>query len=440
MAKIALYCWDVIGKSMAGPAIRYWEFAKALSKSHEVILATPNACSLESPDFAIMTHREFREEKNLSTTDILLTQQLTHGLALAAKKNKVKIILDAYDPMALENLEVFKFEELKKRNRLNKMDVQVCNFSLSMADAVICANEKQRDLWLGVLMSQNKITPQIYDQDISLKNLIDIVPFGLSSHPPIKNGSGFKEVFNLNEEDKIILWGGGIWNWFDPLSVIQSIKLLRDEGRTEIKLIFMGVKHPNENIEEMKMSRDALQLSKKLGLLDKQVFFNYSWVPYSERQNYLLEADIGISTHFEHLETRFSFRTRLLDYIWSGLPIIATKGDCFASLIEERNLGITVPFQDSSALAQAIKKIIDNPKTKEEMQSNLTELRPTFYWENVVKPIENMVEALAAMPKKKLKMMEMKNILCSMFFEKTPLQLAKAIGMKLKHKFLPLKS
>jgi hypothetical protein len=42
---------------------------------------------------------------------------------------------------------------------------------------------------------------------------------------------------------------------------------------------------------------------------------------------------VGVSTHRDHLETRLSFRTRMLDYIWAGLPIVCTDGDHFASLV-----------------------------------------------------------------------------------------------------------
>src|SRR5664280_3299763 len=46
--------------------------------------------------------------------------------------------------------------------------------------------------------------------------------------------------------------------------------------------------------------------------------------PYTERSDHLLDADVGVSTHFDHVETEFSFRTRILDYLWTGLPIVAT--------------------------------------------------------------------------------------------------------------------
>ena len=53
-----------------------------------------------------------------------------------------------------------------------------------------------------------------------------------------------------------------------------------------------------------------------------------------KRADWLLEADCAISTHEDHLETRFAFRTRLLDCFWSALPVVCTGGDELADLVE----------------------------------------------------------------------------------------------------------
>ena len=84
----------------------------------------------------------------------------------------------------------------------------------------------------------------------------------------------------------------------------------------------------------MRMAVDARGLSDELGLTGTHVFFNEGWVDYDDRQNYLLEADIGVSTHLDHVETALSFRTRILDYLWASLPMVATRGDSLADLIE----------------------------------------------------------------------------------------------------------
>ena len=75
----------------------------------------------------------------------------------------------------------------------------------------------------------------------------------------------------------------------------------------------------------MAMAAEAVALAEELGLRDRVVFFNFGWVPYAERGRYLLEADVAVSAHFDDIETRFAFRTRFLDCLWAGLPVVTTR-------------------------------------------------------------------------------------------------------------------
>jgi glycosyltransferase involved in cell wall biosynthesis len=160
----------------------------------------------------------------------------------------------------------------------------------------------------------------------------------------------------------------------------------------------------------MAMTRRAIALADELGLRDRAVFFNYGWVPYAERQNHLLDADIGVSTHFDHLETRFSFRTRLLDYFWAGLPIVATRGDAMADLILQRDLGVTVDFEDPLGLADAIEALLDDEDRRRRIAANLREVREEFRWSRVAAPLDDIVERVAAAPERGLDWAERRSL------------------------------
>lgn len=395
MAKVLIYSPNLIGKSMAGAAIRPWEFAKALSQEHQVVLISPGQPQVEAQEFEVLSFQDPTCKRHFQDAHVLLAQRLTFPLALLAKFHKLKIIIDAYVPGPLELLEHFKNDPIQERQ--GKVFSEASNLILSfkMADGILCASEKQRELWLGFLLGQKLITPALYDQDSSLRHFLAVVPFGLSSTPPQKKGKGLREKFGLQANDKVILWGGGIWNWFDPLSLIKAMKMI-SQKRSDIKLVFMGVKPPDPDLPTTSMSTRAVQSAKELGLLDHNVFFNYDWVPYEERQNFLLDANIGASTHFDHLETCFSFRTRVLDYLWAQLPILATQGDSFAELIERHQLGMVVPYQDEQAIAHAILTLIDHPEQLQHMKQNVARMREQFYWTSVTEPLNHMIKQLSA--------------------------------------------
>lgn len=391
MKHLILIAQDNVGEKMAGPGIRYWEMAKAFSLHRKVYLLTPNDCTLSHPNVTIrrMTFNTLRSL--LKDASGVLSQRFPLHEAALIKSYSVPIILDAYDPIPIETLEFFKFDPIKERNRIKANAQNDMIFFMDIADFIVCANERQKDLWTGMLLSLGKITPVIYDKDPQLNSLIDLTPFGISSKPPVKNGLGIREKLHLREKDKVLLWGGGVWNWFDPLTLIDAVALLRTK-RDDIHLVFMGINHPNETIPEMKMTKDAVNLAKELNLTDRAVHFRFGWRPYNERQNDLLDATCGVSTHFDNAETRYSFRTRLLDCLWSELPMIVTAGDHFAELIAKEKLGIAVPPQDEKALAEAIEALVDDDLLITGIKKNIRAIKPRYYWEEVIKPIERFLD------------------------------------------------
>jgi glycosyltransferase involved in cell wall biosynthesis len=193
-------------------------------------------------------------------------------------------------------------------------------------------------------------------------------------------------VPGIDDDAKIILWGGGVYNWFDPISLLQAVDKLR--GRLpEVRLYFLGMKHPNPHVPEMRMAVRTRELADELGLTDTHVFFNEGWVEYEDRQNYLLESDLGVSTHLDHVETEFSFRTRILDYLWASLPVVATRGDALADLIEHHELGITVPAEDVDALEDALHRLLTDERLNHECRVRTAEVADEFRWAKVLEPI-----------------------------------------------------
>ena len=265
------------------------------------------------------------------------------------------------------------------------------SLALRVGDHFVCASEIQRDMWIGSLTTAGRISPLAYVEDPTFRRLIDVVPFGVSHRPRVRTGPGLRERFGIAAGDFVLLWGGGIWNWLDPLTLIESIGEVASAHR-DTRLVFMGLGHPNPRVAEMTMSRRARQLAQDLGLAGKHVFFNDGWIPYEERLSFLLDADVGVSIHGDHIETHFAFRTRNLDYLSAGLPILSTRGDVFANLLETSGAGITVAPYDRAALTDAIRALRDD-SLRARMSEASGELRDRYSWSRVVTPLMRMLDA-----------------------------------------------
>jgi len=383
---------EVLSSKMAGPAIRVFNFAKVLSEYLNVTLAIPNDTDLEKQVFDIVKYTDEASIRNLlEKCDIVLCSGMTFSKFKSIRNSSKYIIMDIYDPYNLATLAEYSSEPIEKQFDVYKSIHFIANEMLYYGDFYICASERQRDFWLGMLAALNRLNPYSYNQDVSMRKLIDVVPFGLPSNKPIhteKENVLKGKIAGIDRNDFVLLWGGGIYNWFDPLTLIKAMEIVWSQ-RKDIKLYFLGVKHPNPQVRQLSLAEQTIELAKRLNLYEKNVFFNYDWVDYDKRQNYFLEADVGIITHPDHIETRFAFRTRILDYLWTSLPIISTKGDSLSDLINNENLGVTVEAQNPKALADAIIYLAQDRQFYNTCRQNVDRVASNYTWEKVCKPIIN---------------------------------------------------
>ncbi|PFG32520.1 glycosyltransferase [Sanguibacter antarcticus] len=386
-SRILVVTGEPLLERMAGPAIRAWEIATALSGEHDVRLLSTAGVRVTSDDFDVVYQVGPKLQKETDWADIIIFQGfLLEGAPWLKDSTKI-LVADVYDPMHLEQLEQAKDLGEAGRARSIRETSRVLNEQLKRADFVLCASDKQRDFWLGQMAGQGRVNALVYDEDESLDALISVVPFGIADEDPVQATHAIKGVVpGIGVDDKVIIWGGGVYNWFDPLTLIRAVDRIRVR-HPEVKLYFMGLKHPNPGVPDMKIAWETQQLAASLGLTDKHVFFNTGWVPYAERANYLLDADLGVSTHFHHVETAFSFRTRILDYLWANLPTVATSGDTFGTLIATYNLGRVVPPEDADALEAALEEMLFDEAAIADVRSAVKVFAEDYRWANVLLPL-----------------------------------------------------
>jgi GT2 family glycosyltransferase/glycosyltransferase involved in cell wall biosynthesis len=380
---------DTVDESMGGVGVRYWELARVMSEHAQVTLAVPNRTALTCNRLLIYTYEQGRSETLrplVHGADVILLSGFTIYHHPFLRTVTSYMVIDLYDPTVLENLERFGARPIGEQHRLHQLGVVTTNELLLLGDFFICASEKQRDFWLGALTSANRVNPDSYVADPSLRRLIDVVPFGLPNDSPRHTKHVLKGVFpGIREDDKVIIWGGGLWDWLDPISAINAMPVVLRKV-PQARLFFLGTKHPNPDVPPSSMAHRAIERAAELGLKDRAIFFN-EWVPYAERADYLLEADVGLSLHGDHIETRFSVRTRLMDYLWASLPMVISGGDTLSDLIAAQGLGQVVPPGDVNAVAAALVDLLNTPLARERFAT----VARLYYWSAVAEPLKHYI-------------------------------------------------
>jgi glycosyltransferase involved in cell wall biosynthesis len=392
---------DHVGTAMAGPGIRAHRFAVELARDFDVTLVVPFETDLVEERVEVVHDNPWdpaRMSALVRGYDLVVAQRLPVPTMRALARSSTRTIYDLYAPLTLEQLALDVREPATAYRgvmaRLNNLTQAV---ALGTGDAFVCASEKQRDFWLGALTSVGRLDHDVYERDPSLRTLIDVVPFGIDPEPPEPGPALRGVVSGIGADDKILLWPGGIWNWFDPLTVIRAVHELSLK-RNDVRLYFLGVKHPNPEVPDMAMAADAVALADELGLRDRFVFFNFGWVPYAERGRYLLDADVAVSAHFDDVETRFAFRTRLLDCLWAGLPVVTTRGDTLGDLIVAAGAGRAVDFGDVAGWVDALESLLNDDVARERAQTVTARLRPAFEWPTALEQLRRLADPATVVP------------------------------------------
>jgi glycosyltransferase involved in cell wall biosynthesis len=373
---------DIVGQTMAGAGIRYYQLARVLASEQRVILAMPSGSSLSAAlQFELLTYDSGQSpelEAAIKGARTVVVSGAAVCLFPLLAKAGVPVAVDIHNPVQAENL----FYSDSKARDLAVM----LTTALVVGDFFFCASERQRDWWLGLLDANGRINAANHREDPTLRRLIDLVPTGLPSDPPQHTHQVVKGVWpGIGTDAQVLLWGGGLWPWLDPLTAVRAMPPIAAQ-RPNVRLLFPGTRHPSSEIaNQPNLAQAARDLAKRLGLLDKTVFFG-NWVPYENWPNFLLESDVALTLHpRDTLEARLAFRTRVLDYLWAGLPTVASSGDVLADLIAERQLGVVVEPENPAAVAQAVLRLLDVPRSASE--SNFNAVRQALAWETVVRPL-----------------------------------------------------
>jgi glycosyltransferase involved in cell wall biosynthesis len=390
--RVLIVTEDLVGEILGGAAIRAYEIARGLTDIAEVTLAAPGS---EPPGLAPARYVAFELDnpqplrEQFAAADTVIMRPPNPLVAGWLRRSRARIVFDLIDPLPLDFLEAQASAPRIQQLLWNTIALDHFLDALHTGHHFICGGKRQRDLYLGALLASRLIAPAAYKADPSFRSYIDRVPFGVPSEKPQRvDGAGPRARFpQLGDDVQIVLWNGGIWNWLDPVTAVAAT-VKAAERNPRVRLVFMlpGLGDRPEN----RAARAAHELAQQLGALDRLVFFNDARVSYAERATWFTDADCMISTNLDHLESNFSFRTRLVDCFWVGVPAVCTGGDELSEAIERCEGGVTVPHGDVDAVAAAILEVL--ARGADSYRERLLAAGHELAWPRVIEPLKRIVQ------------------------------------------------
>ncbi|MBN1658381.1 MAG: glycosyltransferase family 4 protein [Anaerolineae bacterium] len=397
--RLLIISHDVVDRAMAGPGIRYWELARVLARTCHVTLAVPWRSQLEGDWFQIVPYEpgDWASVRALAARmDVVMPCGFVLGQFPGLVDLACAIVVDGYAPYPAEAVGLMVDRPAHEQDRYHVDLANRLRIECLGGDLFLCASERQRHWWLGLLTAYGRLNVDTYAADPTLRSLVAVVPSGCRPETPAHTRDVLKGVWaGIGRDDRVVLWGGGIWEWLDPVTLLHAVRQLVPR-RPDLRLVFPGTHHPNPIVGDMPRRRRAVELAGELGLLGKHVFFgdleaSAAWVPYADWQNYLLEADVGVSLHVDSLEADLAFRSRVMDYIGAGLPMVVTAGDATSEIVERFGLGMTVGARDVAGVAQAIDTLLDEPRMAR--RAEFDRARAALSWAQVARPLVDFCQA-----------------------------------------------
>lgn len=396
-ARVVVIATDVVGTHMAGPGIRAVRVAEQLADVAAVTLAVSagSVASIEllsAEPYAVRTYGDADElVRIIGEHDVAYSQVLDTDVVLRGAAQGTRLVFDLYNALPAEAIgaeTIGGFRESDEKDAVFSKVLTQFRVALRAGAYFVTSNERQRDFWIGYALASDALRPSTL-RGRAVEDVIGLVPFGMQDSEPVARRSALREDMGIPSDDFLLVWAGGIWDWFDAETPIRAIAELRNNGR-RVHLAFYGTAHPNELIGTPPAVVRAKSLARRLGVLGDGVFFFDGWVPADDRADYLLDADAAVSAHRPSFETRYAFRTRILDHFWAHLPSIVTDGDWFAEYIRDKELGVVVPCEDVDAMKAAILHM-SHRRHNRRVRRRVDAIRDDWRWSMTTRPLRHAV-------------------------------------------------
>jgi glycosyltransferase involved in cell wall biosynthesis len=374
MRRVGLICSEPLRERMAGIGVRYVELARRLPRADlDVVLVTTGdpgdvpSVPLEREN--IRRFRPGRLAQVLAGCDAVVAQGELADHVLR-ELPALPTVIDLYDPWLVENLHYAG----TLGHHVYERDFASWMLQLTSGDFFLCSSEEQRAYYLGFLTAIGRMNPQTFGDDRSLSRLIAAVPFGVPEELP----AGRPLLPARRPDEKRILFGG-IYDWLDPWPVLRALERAEQPDWT-----LMFVRNPNPETTPQETWRRVEEWCRQRGWWGNRVLA-IDWVRADRRFDLFRDVDALVVCHEHTLETQLSFRTRTLEALAAGCPVVATEGGGVSALLAHYGAGRVVPAGDAAAIAAALADIFDRPDPI--VAAGARRLLQRFTWERVLEPL-----------------------------------------------------
>jgi glycosyltransferase involved in cell wall biosynthesis len=197
----------------------------------------------------------------------------------------------------------------------------------------------------------------------------------------------------LGPNDFAMLWCGGYNTWTDVETLFNGVDLAMAR-HTGVHYVSVGASTYDapDNMYE--------RLLRMIGRSPHAARWHMlGWRPWTEVAQYYTACDVGLNIDAMHYETLYGTRTRLVEMMAAGLPVVTTEGTELSALIRQCGVGVTFPVGDHTQMARQLVTLAEDPAALARMATGTRRTaRTRFSFDETTAPLRDWVRTPARAP------------------------------------------
>jgi glycosyltransferase involved in cell wall biosynthesis len=293
-----------------------------------------------------------------------------------------QLILDCYVPIFTE-VSARDSSELMREQAEFVRESRFWTEPLRRGDYFLCAHRAQELYYRGVLSAMGRINPLTYGRPMILA-----VPYGIYRDQP---RAGDRPISRLVGEGPVkkILWFGGIYPWFDARGLVDAVA--RVNRRVPARLVIVGARNPfNFHPDLLAKYQELAEYVRRPEYRDLVIM--QDWVHFNRRADWYLDADLVVTLNRSGEENALSWRTRLVDYTWAGVPIATNGGDPLGEQLIAAGAAARFTSLEPEAMARTLGALLEDEEALRSLRENLDAFKRSLYWDVVTEPLTRAIE------------------------------------------------
>jgi glycosyltransferase involved in cell wall biosynthesis len=285
--------------------------------------------------------------------ECVVAVNFSHCLYTTKLKTDVPIWMEIYgDALTIMQAAVYRMQS----DRGLAIQIAYMREILQKGDIFSGCGRPQCHMMIGELAMAGRLNRRTFGYEFTRVILPGSPPKQDGGEGSVRIGRTLLAQHGVGDDDFVVLWCGGYNTWTDVDTLFCGLENAM-EANPRLHYVSVGANTytaPDNVYDRFVRMAQASPYRDRYHML--------GWRPWSEMTTYYRESNVGINIDALHYETIFGTRTRLVEMIASGLPVVTSLGAELSYLLQQAGVALTFEVGDAVQLGGSLRQLAADPE------------------------------------------------------------------------------